>query len=182
VLDIGAAEGWFVRRAASDLGCFAIGVEASDRGILGELSRLHDRVERTATLRALVTAEELRAWPKFDAVICMSVVHHIARAHGLAQAEAFVASCASRAAKVLIFEMGTADEASWERTLPDMAQGQEQFVCALLGRCGLTNVRVIAETDAYQKGATRLLFAAEPVVPSADGVEPRQRPSADARI
>jgi 2-polyprenyl-3-methyl-5-hydroxy-6-metoxy-1,4-benzoquinol methylase len=46
VLDIGCAEGWFVRRAAADLNLFAIGIEATDVGIVGELARLHDRLPR----------------------------------------------------------------------------------------------------------------------------------------
>ena len=91
----------------------------------------------------------------------MSVVHHIVRAHGLACAEEFVAAAASRAGKVLIFEMGTADEKSWEQALPELREGQEQFVTALLARCGLVNVRPIAETGAFHPGAARLLFAAE---------------------
>ncbi len=40
VLDIGCAEGWFVRRAAADLNLFAIGIEATDVGTVGELARL----------------------------------------------------------------------------------------------------------------------------------------------
>jgi len=87
VLDIGCAEGYFVRRAASELGCFAIGVEASDRGTLGALALLQARAERTGLMRAFVTEAELRRWPQFDAVICMSVVHHIARAYDLEAAQ-----------------------------------------------------------------------------------------------
>jgi hypothetical protein len=30
VLDVGCAEGWFVRRAAKDHNCFAVGIEATD--------------------------------------------------------------------------------------------------------------------------------------------------------
>ena len=52
VLDVGCAEGWFVRRAATDLHCFAVGIEASDCMAVGELSRLYDRAERMATIRS----------------------------------------------------------------------------------------------------------------------------------
>jgi len=59
--------------------------------------------------------------------------------------------------------MGTAEERAFEHTLPAEARRQEVFVRALLEGSGLKNVRVIAETGAYHQGATRLLFAAEPV-------------------
>ncbi|MGV1014647.1 MAG: hypothetical protein ACOYB4_06725, partial [Methyloceanibacter sp.] len=65
VLDVGSSEGWFARRAATDLNCFAIGVEATDVGIVGELARLHDRVTRVASIRAFMTPEAIRALPKF---------------------------------------------------------------------------------------------------------------------
>jgi len=162
VLDIGCAEGYFVRRAAKELGCFAVGVEASDRGTLGALALLYARAERSSLMRAFVTAAELRRWPQFDAVICMSVVHHIMRAYDLEAAQDFIAACASRAARVLIFEMGSGEERAFEHALPAEARHQDIFVRALLEGAGLKNVRVIAETRAYHQGATRLLFAAEP--------------------
>jgi hypothetical protein len=171
VLDVGCAEGWFVRRAATDLNCFAIGIEASDRAAIGELSRLYDGAERMATIKAFVTPDDLRGLPKFDAVICMSVVHHIIRAYGLASAEEFVTALASRADKVLIFEIGTADEKSWTSFLPELNQGQEAFVRGLLERCGLNNVRVIAESPAYHSDAQRLLFAAEPVRQTSEKIQ-----------
>jgi cyclopropane fatty-acyl-phospholipid synthase-like methyltransferase len=37
VLDIGCAEGWFVRRAAADLNLFAIGIEATDVALSASL-------------------------------------------------------------------------------------------------------------------------------------------------
>jgi len=163
VLDIGCAEGYFVRRAASELGSFAVGVEASDRGALGALALLYARAERASLMRGFVTAAELRRWPQFDAVICMSVVHHIVRAYDLEAAQDFIAACASRAARVLIFEMGTGAECAFEQAMPAEARHQDIFVRALLEGAGLKNVRVIAETPAYHQGTTRLLFAAEPV-------------------
>jgi SAM-dependent methyltransferase len=162
VLDVGCAEGWFVRRAATDLDCFAIGIEASDTVVVGELARLYDRVERTATIRAFMSAKDFHALPKFDAVICMSVVHHVIRGFGLATGEEFVKALASRVGRVLIFEIGTADESSWTPFLPEESRGQEAFVRDLLERCGFHNVRVIAESPAFHREVPRLLFAAEP--------------------
>ena len=77
VLDVGCAEGWFLRRAATDLNCFALGIEASERVLISELARLHDGLERTAMMTAFVSADDILALPKFDAVICTSLVHHV---------------------------------------------------------------------------------------------------------
>jgi SAM-dependent methyltransferase len=166
VLDIGCAEGWFVRRAAAECNCFAIGIEATDTAIVGELARLHDRVQRAATVRAFMTPEAIRSLPQFDAVLCLSVLHHVIRAFGIAAAEQFLRALSARVGKVLIFEIGTADESSWTPFLPEASQGQagqESFVRELLQRCGFRNVRVIAESAAYHREVQRLLFIAEPV-------------------
>ena len=163
VLDIGCAEGWFVRRAAADCNCFAFGIEASDRAIVGELARLHDRVERVATVRAFMTPEAIHALPQFDAVLCLSVVHHVIRGFGVGAAEEFLRALASRVLKVLVFEIGTSDESSWTSVLPELSQGQEAFVSDLLKRSGFHNVRVITESPAFHREVKRLLFTAEPV-------------------
>jgi SAM-dependent methyltransferase len=162
VLDIGCAEGWFVRRAAADLNLFAIGIEATDVGIVGEFARLHDRVPRAAVARAFVTPDAIRGLPQFDAVLCLSVLHHVIRGFGLGVAERFLQVLATRASKVLVFEIGTAGESSWTEFLPEQSQGQEAFVRELLERAGFRNVRVIAESAAYHREVQRLLFVGEP--------------------
>jgi cyclopropane fatty-acyl-phospholipid synthase-like methyltransferase len=164
VLDVGCAEGWLIRRAATDLRCFAVGVEASDRVLTGELSRLHDNVERAAIIKARLTPEDIRALPKFDAVLCLSVVHHIIRKDGIGVAEDFINALSSRAGKVVVFEMGTSDEGglSWSGQLPEMPEGQTAFVMALLERGGLVNIRRIGSSDAFHGSAARLLFTGEP--------------------
>jgi hypothetical protein len=64
--------------------------------------------------------------------------------------------------KVPIFEVGTAEESSWTEFLPELSQGHEVFVRDFLERCGLRNVRVIAESPSYHREVQRLLFVAEP--------------------
>jgi SAM-dependent methyltransferase len=149
VFDIGCAEGWFVRRAAADLNLFAIGIEATDVGIVGELARLHDRVPRAAVARAFVTPDAIRSLPQFDAVLCLSVLHHVIRGFGLGVAERFLQVLATRVSEVLVFGIGTAGESSWTPT--EQSQGQEAFVRELLERAGFRNLRVIAESTAYHR-------------------------------
>lgn len=164
ILDIGCAEGWFLRRAATDLGCFALGIEAGDRLFLGETSRLHDNVERMAIMRAMVSPEDIAGLPRCDVVMCLSVVHHVIRAGGVDAAKAFVRALGERAEKAIIFEMGTSDEKGlkWSGVLPEMPEGQEAFVRGLLQSCGLRNIQRMASTQAFHAGAERILFSAEP--------------------
>lgn len=170
VLDIGCAEGWFVRRAAEELGCFSVGIDIEDRRILlGELSILHDRVERAAIVRAMLEPSDINALPRFDIVICLSVAHHVFRRSGRKGAEEFVRALGTRAKKAVIFEMGTAEEKSlsWSGSLPEMAGGQESFVREFLVACGLTNIQLAIATPGIYGDATRLLFSAQPL--GADG-------------
>jgi hypothetical protein len=164
MLDVGCAEGWFLRRAAADMQIFAIGAEVSDRLMLGELARLYDDQDRTAIMRALMTPDDIRDLPKFDAVMCLSVVHRIIKAHGVKGGEDFVRALADRAEKVLIFEMGTSEEAglAWSDVLPDMPEGQEAFVKGFLEKCGLKDVRLVGTSAAFHKDTERLLFTAVP--------------------
>lgn len=162
VLDVGCAEGWFVRRAADDLKCFALGIEASERVLVAELSRLHDQVERAAVMMATLDPSDLLALPKFDAVICTSVVHHVIRRGGFAAGRDFVHALGCRADKVLLFEMGTSAEDDWQAILPQMAEGQEVFVRGFLHDCGILRVRLIARSKGFRAKDERLLFAGEP--------------------
>jgi hypothetical protein len=91
----------------------------------------------------------------------MSVVHHIIRAYGLATARIRNRARVSRE-QLLIFEVGTAEESSWTEFLPELSQGHEVFVRDFLERCGLRNVRVIAESPSYHREVQCLLFVAEP--------------------
>ena len=165
VLDVGCAEGWFVRKAAEEFNCFSVGVDGShDRVQTGEIARLHDQVPRAAVMTAILTGEDLRELPRFDVVICLSVVHHVIRAGGMAAAEDFLQGVAACAKKAVIFEMGTSEEAqlSWTSLLPAMEGGQERFVTELLARSGLTDVKVIASTPGLKRDANRLMFSAVP--------------------
>ena len=43
----------------------------ADVGIVGDLTRLHDRMPRAAIARAFMTPEAMRGLPQFDAVLCL---------------------------------------------------------------------------------------------------------------
>jgi len=100
--------------------------------------------------------------PGFDAVICTTVVHHLIRQNGLAVGEEFVRAPASRANKLVLFEMGSSEEEDWSSTHPAMLEGQEAFVRDLLARCGLREIELIARSDGFRRKDRRLLFSAKP--------------------
>ncbi len=152
-----------VRRCASDLNCFALGIEGTDRLLLGEVARLHDDIERMSIMRSTLTTDDVSKLPRFDVVICLSVVHHVIRANGIEAGRRFVRGLASRAEKAIVFEMGTSEEkvGSAPGHLPEMPKGQETFVREFLASCGLQSIKVVAESHAYS-GETRRIFSAEP--------------------
>ena len=165
ILDIGCAEGWFLRRAAKEFGCFGLGVEASERRlVVGELARLHDSVDRVAVMKAFLTPEDIGKLPACDLILCLSVVHHVLRHNGLPAAEAFLSALMGRTRRALIFEMGTSEEKalSWSEMLPEMPEGQEAFMRGLLERAGGADIRVLAATPGLRQDASRLLLIAEP--------------------
>jgi len=111
VLDIGCAEGWFIRLAAEKLNCFALGIDTKNKNILpGEIARLHDQVEFCASMEGTITPSTIEKIPHFDVVLCLSVVHHIIRKDGYERGVDFVKSIANKTTKAIIFEMGTSDE------------------------------------------------------------------------
>lgn len=168
IIDIGCAEGWFLRRAAEDLGCFAIGVEMDNKRIIpSEVARLHDDIERCAILKAQVGPVDLVKLPRCDVIICLSVVHHIMYSEGIEAAQKFVAALSTRANKAIIFEMGTSDEkdAWWSDRMPPIPMGQHQFIRSFLEDSGLINIRQIGNTLSIEKDADRLMFVAEPPNP-----------------
>ena len=57
-----------------------------------------------------MTPEAIRGLPQFDAVLCLSVLHHMIRSFGLGVAERFLQVLATRVSKILVFEIGTASE------------------------------------------------------------------------
>lgn len=165
ILDIGCAEGWFLRRAAEEFGCFALGIEVDDRRLFrGEVSRLVDESERHAIMKAQLTPASILRLPTVDVVLCLSVVHHVVRAEGVEGGRAFLRSVATRARKALVFEMGCREEheMSWKEIMPEMPEGQDRFMIEYLRSAGFHNVRVLGATPSLRHEATRSLLVAEP--------------------
>lgn len=164
IIDIGCAEGWFVRRAAEDLGCFAIGIEKESKRIIpSEIARLHDDVENCSIIKAKLDPEGIMKLPICDVILCLSVVHHVLRLGGMETTRLFLEALATRAKKALIFEMGTSEEKemSWVHDLPPMPHGQEVFIRDLLQSAGFKEIHMLGTSLSYKKEVERYLYVAE---------------------
>ncbi len=164
ILDVGCAEGWFLRKAAEEFNCFALGIDSYDsRVLLGEAARLHDGVDRVAIMKEKLTPDDVRGLPACDVVLCMSVLHWLIRIEGLPFAQDFVRALAGRAQKALVFEIGEADmyAKKFAKLLAPGASG-EDFVRYLMTSAGISNIRVVASSPDINNARTRMLFVGEP--------------------
>jgi cyclopropane fatty-acyl-phospholipid synthase-like methyltransferase len=165
LLDLGCAEGYFVRRAAQEFGCFALGVDAdSSRILVAQTCVLLDRVAGAAFTLADIDAGLLQKLPNFDAVLFLSVMHHVMYEHGIDHARRLLVAIRARTQKFLIFDMGQSNETrnEWARLLPDMGSDPASWIADFLRSAGFTDVEKLCETDSYQNEAARTVFLARP--------------------
>jgi SAM-dependent methyltransferase len=163
-LDVGCAEGWFLRRAANDFNCFSLGIDSREsRVMLGEAARLYAGDDRVAIMKVNLTPNDIRDLPACDVVICLSVLHWVISSNGLAFAQEFVRALATRTKRAMLFEIGGAEGFAkrFSDLLPPNASG-EDFVRYLLTSAGVSNIRVIATSLDINNIRSRLLFVGEP--------------------
>lgn len=165
LLDLGCAEGYFVRSAAVECGCVALGVDADLRRLtLAESFSTLDRVQGAGFMLAELTPALLQKLPRFDLVVFLSVMHHIMYECGVDHAREIAALVRSKTNKVLIFDMGQSDETEheWAGALPDMGADPHAWIREFLLSAGFSSVDKLAETDSYQGHVRRAVFAARP--------------------
>jgi hypothetical protein len=162
VLDLGCAEGFFVRKAA-EKGCFATGVDADGRRLLwGSATLCMDNVDQVAFVKMMLTRENLSLLMPADMVINLSLTHHIMYRNGEAYALDFVRAVKALTRKVMTFEMGQSNETifDWSRRLPDMGNDPHIWIEGFLKRCGFARVAKICTADAHKGHVARATFAA----------------------
>lgn len=165
VLDLGCAEGYFVRRSAEDFGCFSLGVDGDlSRILVAQNSALLDGVTGAAFALANIDVAFLQRLPGFDAVIFLSVMHHVMYEHGIDYARQLLAEIRTKTRKFLIFDMGQSNEINnkWARLLPDMGADPAVWIADFLRSAAYAEVTKIGETDSYQNEARRSVFLARP--------------------
>ena len=162
--DLGCAEGYYVRRAA-ELGLFAIGVDSDPKRLrtANALAVLDDEWS-SGFVRKAITSESVRDLPVFDAIACMSLLHHVIHREGIDEARALLTEINRKVAKCMVFDMGGPEETenAWASSL-EMLQGDvDANIVAFLEEAGFTNIRMLGHTVGYNTKVQRGFFVAEP--------------------
>lgn len=164
VLDLGCAEGTFIRRAAEELGCIGIGIERNLGPVLsGEVDRLITGRSGYAVIRATMDPDSIRRLPQVDVTLCLSVVHHVINKGGLEAGRDFLEAIVSITRRAVIFEMGAPKHPDFVDSQGRARKADEQAtaVRALLESAGLVNVRQLGRTPGFKGKYQRDVFAAE---------------------
>ena len=152
LLDLGCAEGYFVR-AAAEHGCFALGVDADIRRLsVARAAASLDKIRGAGFIYADLSPPFLASLPSVDAVLFLSVLHHIMYEHGLEYARTMMAEVRRLTRHFLLFDMGQSNERhhEWSAMLPDMGPDPSIWIASFLVDCGFSTVEPIAMTDAYK--------------------------------
>lgn len=163
LLDLGCAEGYFVRMAASRLGCIALGLDGDVRRVfVAQNLATTDRIPNTGFVLGRVDPETIGKLPAFDTVIFCSVLHHVMRERGLDEARAVMTAVRNCTKRTLIFDTGQSNETSypWSAEIPKMEPDPVTWISNYLTQFGFRDVKVIGETAGYSQAHPRSLFMA----------------------
>ena len=162
VVDLGSAEGYFVRRC-TEAGYPTLGVEADVRRLmLAQMSLTLDAVEGFGFWRQRIAPDTVALLPEADATLCLSLFHHVVYGNGLDYATDLLRAIRAKTHKVLIFEMGYSTETAfpWASRLPDMGADPEGWVASFLTRAGFADPEVICRVESYNSDLKRATFVA----------------------
>lgn len=165
LLDIGCAQGWFVRNANVHCNLFSLGLDQNREGLrLGSAFSELQGEEGYGFVPGTFSPEKLRQLPVFDVVICFSLVHHIVKVQGQEGGLEYLKACNEITNKCFLFDMGGPDEVShtWAPKLDFLAGDLEQNIGNYLCGAGFTDVRKIGESMAHEDKVKRPLFACSP--------------------
>jgi cyclopropane fatty-acyl-phospholipid synthase-like methyltransferase len=165
LVDLGCSEGYYVIRAARAGLPFSVGVDFDQRRMFTCTSQvvLND-LPHAGFLMSPVDEELLEALPKFDAVIFLSVLHHMMYQEGVDYARRILRLVAAKTGKVCLFEMGQSDEhkESWASKMPDMGGDPHEWVRRFVLENGFSRADKISQARSFAGETQRALFAAYP--------------------
>jgi len=165
LVDLGCSEGYYVLRAARAGLRFCIGIDFDQRRIFTCTNQLVlNDFQNAGFAMAPVDETLLEGLPKFDAVIFLSVLHHMMYQNGIDYAARILQLVAARTAKVCLFEMGQADEhkESWATRMPDMGSDPHRWIADFALANGFARVEKIAAAASFAGETERALFACYP--------------------
>lgn len=165
LLDLGSAEGFYVLSAAEELGCLSLGVDADVRRFaIAQNQLISEQVVPAGFLLGVVDEGFIKKLPVFDAMLALSLFHHVLAVSGEPHALGLLRLIRTKVGKIFCFEMGQSDEQEheWAVRLPDMGKDPHGWIKRFLESAGFTNVRKIGESPSYGGSVRRALFTAEP--------------------
>jgi O-antigen chain-terminating methyltransferase len=160
LLDLGCAEGYFVQQAAKS-GLLAVGVDADVlRLSIAHASATLSRIQGAGFIYAELTPEFIDTLPTFDAVLFLSILHHIMYERGVDYAREYMRRLKPKVGKFMMFDMGQSNETGheWASLLPDMGTDPHAWIAEFLSSAGFRSIEKVADTDAYQGPVRRALF------------------------
>jgi hypothetical protein len=165
VVDLGCSEGYYVLNAARSGVGFCLGVDFDLRRMLTCYSQmvLND-VPNAAFLMSEVTPELVDRLPELDAVIFLSVLHHIMYQKGEEHCRDLLSRLRRKTRKVMVFEMGQSDEhlETWAKRMPDMGTDPHAWIAGFVRSAGFSRVEKIGEAQSYKRETNRALFKVFP--------------------
>jgi len=165
VVDLGCSEGYYVLQAArSGLG-FCLGVDFDLRRMLTCCSQvLLNDIPNAAFLMSEVSPDLVDRLPELDAVIFLSVLHHIMYQKGEQHCRDLLVRLRRKTRKVMLFEMGQSDEhlETWAAKMPDMGADPHAWIADFVRSAGYSRVEKIAEAQSYKRETNRALFEVIP--------------------
>lgn len=165
ILDIGSAEGFFVLKSADELGLFSIGIDFDSRRQFFAVNQmLNQKPSGAGFVMNEINPKSIEKLSNFDAIIFLSVMHHIINENGLEYGRKIMEKIKNKTNKVLFFEMGTSEEKenAWAKNLPDMGENPEIWIKNFLLSSGFKEVIKIGDNESYQSKIKRPLFKALP--------------------
>jgi len=165
LVDLGCSEGYYVLRAARAGLRFCIGVDFDQRRIFTCTNQLVlNDLQNAGFAMSPVDEGLLQGLPRFDAVIFLSVLHHMMYQNGVDYAARILRLVASKTGKVCLFEMGQSDEhkESWAARMPDMGKDPHEWIRTFALANGFARVEKLAVDASFAGETKRALFACYP--------------------
>jgi SAM-dependent methyltransferase len=106
-MDVGANAGYFpIELARAGIRAVAVDFEPTEVRTMLTATRRNEVSDRVAVMALRIEPDSVEVLPSVDAVLCLSLWHHLVRAHGLDAADGILAALWERSRKVLIFDTG----------------------------------------------------------------------------
>ncbi|WP_147306624.1 MULTISPECIES: class I SAM-dependent methyltransferase [unclassified Wenzhouxiangella] len=165
LVDIGCAQGWFVRNACIQCNLFSIGLDIERSSLrLGSAYAELQGEKGYGFVAGAFTPTTIERLPTFDIVVCFSLVHHIIKEEGRMGGLEYLKACRKITKKRFLFDIGGPEELShwWVSKLDFLKGDLEANLHDYLAEAGFTDIRKIGESLAHEDKIMRPLFACSP--------------------